>query len=388
MKRVLVSAGDASGDLLAAGFVEALRQRSPDVHFTGLGGAALGAAGVEICADQRDLAVGGLLELGGSLLRVNRAWRLLGRALDAARPDLVVLVDSGGFNLPFARRVRRRWPDTPILYYVAPQVWAWRTGRIRKLASRVDRVAVIFPFETQAYAGSDVPVDFVGHPLVEELGALRRHLDRDAARELLKLDVERPLVALLPGSRRNEIAHQLPLQLRAAGLLHARAPGLGFGLALAPSISPVQVEDEIERAALPRELRLDVVRDQTRELLRAADVALLKPGTVTVEAMLLECPMVVMGHATAFSAAVLKRLVRVPWFGMPNLIAGEEIVPELLQQGATPEAMADALAALLDGPARRAQLDRLAEAAQRLGQGGAAENAARIAEEMIDRGRA
>jgi lipid-A-disaccharide synthase len=386
MTRVLVSAGDASGDALAAGLVRALRKRVPDAEFEGLGGSALRAAGMTLCADQRDLAVGGLLELGSSGLRLNRAWRHMGRALTSARPDLVVLVDSGGFNLPFARRIRRTWPGAPILYYVAPQVWAWRTGRIRKIASRVDRVAVIFPFEADAYAGSGVAVDFVGHPLVDELGQLCVTLDRGAARSLLKLDAHAPMVALLPGSRRNEIAHQLPLQLAAAKALLRRAPGTSFALALAPSIQAEQVEAGIRRAALPSGLRLDVVHGRTRELMRAADVVLAKPGTVTVEAMLLERPMLVMGHANALTAAILRRTVRVAWLAMPNLIAGERIVPELLQEHAQPEAMAAALAELLNGPARALQLERLAEAASKLGPGGAAENAARIAEEMIARG--
>jgi lipid-A-disaccharide synthase len=338
-------------------------------------------AGVDLVADQRDLAVGGLFELAGSALRVASAWRRLGDALPEIRPDLVVLVDSGGFNLPLARRVRREC-GVPILYYVAPQVWAWRTGRIRKLARRVDRLAVIFPFEPHFYAGTSLRVDFVGHPLVDPLRAFAREVSTAVARARCGVGPGGPVVALMPGSRRNEIASQLPLQLDASLAMRARVPTLRFLLAHAPSVSERDVRAHC-RARLPADFPLEIVPGSAREAIRAADVVLAKPGTVTLEAALLERPMVVMGRANPLTAWVLRRAVRVPWLAMPNLIAGETIVPELLQQDAVPTRIADAVLALLDGPAREAQLRGLARVRLSLGEGGAVGRACEIAEEML-----
>lgn len=342
----------------------------------------MAAAGVECVVDQRDLAVGGLFELVGSAFRLRRAWRSIGEALDASDPDLVVLVDSGGFNIPLARRIRRR-SSARILYYVAPQVWAWRRRRIHKLARRVDRMAVIFPFEPQVYSGSGLRVDFVGHPLVDELDALRARVDRRGAREQLKLPTDGVVIALLPGSRRNEIEHQLPTQLAAAARLHALLPDACFVLAIADSIGRERVQRHLHSARLSESLRLELVEGRTHEAMLACDVALAKPGTVTVELMLLERPMVVMGRAHPLTAAIVRRFLQVPWLAMPNLISGESVVPEFMQQEAGPDALARALYALLDGPGRNEQLAGLAAARLKLGPGGAAESAARIAEEMV-----
>jgi lipid-A-disaccharide synthase len=338
---------------------------------------------VEIAVDQSALAVGGFVELAGSLGRLASAWRRMRRLLLEAEPDLIVLVDSGGFNIPLAGRAHRLGV-APILYYVAPQVWAWRRGRIRKLARRVDRLAVIFPFEPEVYEGSGLCVDFVGHPLVDSLGALGARLDQGAARRSLGLNEEGPLVALLPGSRRNEIAYQLPVQLAAARILHERTPGAAFALALAPSIDRADLVGILSAASLPPDIRLATLQDRTHEVMCACDVALAKPGTVTVELALLGRPMVVMGRASALTAAIVRRAVRLPSLTMPNLIADAAIVPEFLQEGAQPERIAESLIGLLAGPAREAQLAGLADVRFRLGEGGAAVRASAIAEEMIE----
>jgi lipid-A-disaccharide synthase len=382
MTTLLLSAGDASGDLHAAGFVHAFRERQPGARFVGLGGDEMRKAGVEILVHQRELAVGGLLELVGSARGILSVWRRMSAALGEVEPDLAVLVDSGGFNLPFARRLRRRC-SAPLLYYVAPQVWAWRQGRIRKLARRVDRLAVIFPFEPEFYAETGLQVDFVGHPLVETLSSLARERRPEALREALGLPLERPLVALLPGSRRNEVSQQLSLQLDAARCLYARDPRVAFALALAPTIPKEVALEWLERAELPPSLPIQIVQGASREVMVACDVALAKPGTVTIELALLARPMVVMGRANALTAAVIRRAVKLPSLSMPNLIAGRSIVPELLQEEARPEAIAGALAKLLEGPAREQQLADLCEVRRRLGEGGAAERVSQIAEEML-----
>jgi lipid-A-disaccharide synthase len=378
MTEVLVSAGDASGDAHAAELFAALRALRPELGGFGLGGTRLADAGLEILVPLADVAVGGFVEVLGAVPRVLGAWRTLERAARARRPALAILVDAPDLHLPLARRLHRA--GVPILYYVAPQVWAWRTGRIAKLARRVDRMAVIFPFEVDVFAGSGLAVDFVGHPLVDPLRAVREKVDRTAARARLGVPAEAPLVLLLPGSRHNELRFGLPLFLAAAERLRARRPDAHFALALAPTIG----RDSVDVRGLP----VRVVENATHEAMVAADVALVKPGTASLELALLGCPHVAAGRANALTAALARRLVRLPSWTLPNLIAGAAVVPEFLQQQADPERIADALAALLDGPARDLQLRRLAEVSRRLGEGGAAPRAAAIAAGMIDGQRA
>ncbi|MGH0028318.1 MAG: lipid-A-disaccharide synthase [Myxococcota bacterium] len=377
---MLLSVGDASGDVVASDFVRELAALRPGTRFVGLGGSEMAAAGVELLVDQSALAVGGLVELAPDLAGVVGAWRKMVNALRVTRPDLVVLVDSSGFNLPFAKRAKRL--GIPTLYYVAPQVWGWRTGRIRKIAKRVSRLAVIFPFEPEVYAGTGVPVEYVGHPLAERIESARR-LEPAAAREGLGLPAGAPIVALLPGSRRAEMRHLLPLQLAVAKTLHARDPRLHFVLPRASSLEKERIDEGLREAALPSLLPLTVVEGRAQEVLRAADVALCKPGTSTLEAALLGCPLVVAARSSWLTSVVLRRLVQVESLAMPNLIAGETVVPEFYQQEADPERIADALQALLDGPARDAQRERLAGVAESLSRGGAARRAAEIAASMI-----
>ncbi len=381
MSTVLICAGDASGDLHAAGFVEALRARLPGLRFVGLGGHAMEKAGVELLVHQRELAIGGLVEVLSSLRRVAAAWRRLVRALRDTRPELVVLVDSPDFNIPFARRAKRA--GVPVLYYVSPQVWAWRRRRVSKLARRVDRMAAIFPFEPAVYAGTGLDVEFVGHPLVRPLETLAASTTRADARTALGLASDAPLVALFPGSRRNELRQHLPLFLESARALHERRPEVRFALGLAPTLDPCDVVRARGATELPASLQLETVAGRAHELALAADAVLAKPGTVTVEVMLLDRPLVVAGRASRLSVAIGRRIIHVPSFTMANLIADAPIVPEFLQQEARPAAIAEALALLLEGPAAEHQRARLASVRARLGSGGAAERAAGMAEEML-----
>jgi lipid-A-disaccharide synthase len=379
LRNVLISAGDASGELHAAALAEELRRRAPDVRLFGLGGPAMEKAGVELVVPQHELAVGGLVEVLMDLPRIVSAWRRMNRALVERRPDLVILVDSPDFNLPFAKRAKRR--GVPVLYYVSPQVWAWRQGRVRRIAARVDRLAVIFPFEPEVYAGTGLPVDFVGHPLLDRLTPLAAR-ERADVRRALSLAADRPLVLLLPGSRRNEVRRTLPLQLAAARALHARDPRVAFAIAVAPSIEREAIDGAIAAETLPALLDLTVIEGRTHEAIRAADVALAKPGTVTLEVALLGTPLVVTTRVNPFTAWLIRRLVHVSSYTMPNLIAGRAVVPEFLQEDAEPDRIAEALSRLLAGPEREAQLQALGALPEALGGGGAARRAADIAQEM------
>lgn len=378
MTEVLISAGDASGDGHSAELIKALRERVPGLRVFGLGGRALERSGVEILVDQRSLAVGGLVEAMSSVRRARRALRTLEDAVRRRAPALAILVDSPELNLRLARRVKRL--GVPVLYYIAPQVWAWRTHRIRQLARSVDRLAVIFPFERDWFRSASIPVEFVGHPLVDRIRDVRGRWSRASARQALGLEPEAALLLLLPGSRHNEIRTGLGIHLAAARALANRRPGLRCALALAPTIESGPV-----RAALAAAegLEVQLIVDHTYAAIVAADVVLAKPGTATVEVTCLERPLVTVGRAHPITAAVIRRLVRVPSFTMPNLIAGESLVPEFLQEDAVPERVAAALDPLIDGPERARQLEGLRRVAQQLGPGGASVRTAEIALEMI-----
>ena len=380
MTDVLISAGDASGDVHAGEFVTALRALRPELRCFGLGGAHLERAGVEILVPLRDVAVGGMIEVLSAVPRVLSAWRRLDAAARERKPALAVLVDAPDLHIPLAKRLKRA--GIPVLYYVSPQVWAWRTGRIRKIANRVDRMAVIFPFEVDVYAGSGLRADFVGHPLVDPMRAVREKIERGAARAAFGVAAGQPLVLLLPGSRHNELRYGLPLQLESAARLRARVPDAAFVLALAPTVR----REEVDAALAAQGLDVTVVEGRTHEAMIAADAALVKPGTASLELALLGCPLVAVGRANPLSVAIARRMVRVPSMLLPNLIAGMPIVPEFLQEQADPERIAIALEDLLRGPAGALQKSRLAIVAQRLGGGGAARRAAQIACEMIDGG--
>jgi lipid-A-disaccharide synthase len=391
---ILFCAGDQSGEAHAAALAGALRARLPGLRLVGLGGPMMRAAGVEIVVDQRELAVGGIFELIPELLRIVGAWRRLSRALIEVRPELVVLVDSGGFNLPFARRVRRR-SDARILYFIAPQVWAWRPGRIRRLAARADRIVVCLPFERDYYARRGVVVDAPGHPLVDAFAAARAAEPagetpagrRARVRQTLGIPQDAPVVGLFPGSRRSELARHLPLQLAAFERLRAREPALAGARAIIGLAAGFD-EADVRRAGfaeLPATVGGAVRCLATGDgaLLDALDVALTKPGTITLEAALHGCPMVVMGRVHPLTAWIARRSAQVRFVALPNLLLEEEIVPELLQAEATPDRMAERLAPLFAGPERERQLAGLARAAARLGPPGAIERTAATVEEML-----
>jgi lipid-A-disaccharide synthase len=367
-----------------------------------MGGPQLAEAGVEIVVDQRELAVGGIFEILTSLPRLIRARRRMLDCVRREKPDLAVLVDSGGFNLPLARDVKRIG-GTPILYYVAPQIWAWRRRRLRKLAARTDRIAVILPFERDYYAARGVEVDFVGHPVLDRLrppvreGGPARSVDgieeaprpdRRALRARLGITRDAPVLAIFPGSRRNELERNLPVQVEAFLQLRAADPTLHAIVGLAPSLEAEAVRRILSavRAELPDALH--VIQGETDAVISAADLAVAKPGTVTVELMLRGCPMVVTGRAHPGSAWLAARWIDVEWLAMPNLVAGEPIVPELLQTDARPDRIAAALAPLFEGPERDRQIEALKEASRRLGGPGAAQRASEIVEEMLASDRA
>lgn len=360
--RLLISAGEPSGDVYAGELVARLRAARPDLDAFGLGGDAVAASGARLLAHVRDVAVVGLLEVLRHLGDLRALFdRLLAEA-DRERPDVAVLVDYPDFNLRLAAQLHRR--GIPVVYYVSPQVWAWRRGRLKQIRRHVSRMLVLFPFEEAIYREARVPVTFVGHPLVERLAPLA---DRDAFVRGIGLDPGRPLVAVLPGSRSREVAHHRPALRGAAELMRARRPDLQLVVAAAPGLS----DDALEGIGLP------IVRDRTQALLGAADAGIVASGTATVEAALLGLPMVVVYRLSPVTYALGRPLVRLDRFAMVNLIAGRDVVPELIQGDFTPERVAAETLRLLDDPERREAMRRdLADVSARLGAPGASDRAA------------
>jgi len=366
---VLLVAGEVSGDLHGATLARALAALAPGIALAGMGGPRMAAAGVRILHGiERTAVVGGTEALG----RLPVLWRILRdltRSLRERRPRVLVLIDFPEFNLRLARRARRL--GIPVVYFVAPQVWAWRRGRLRAMARDVSRVLAVFPFEVGLYREAGVPVDFVGHPLLDVLPAF----DRETARTGLATARE-TLVGLLPGSRVEEVRRHLPVLLGAARRILRRVPDARFALPLAPTLGRELVERPIE-ADGPAGVR--VLSGEAHRVMAAADLVLVASGTATLEAACYGTPMVVLYRLSAVSYALARLVVRgIPGISLPNIIAGRAAVPELIQREATPARVARAALALLQNDAvRAAQRLQLREVRTRLGAAGAGERAAR-----------
>jgi lipid-A-disaccharide synthase len=368
--RVMISCGEPSGDLYAGALASAILALEPDAIVTGFGSERLRGAGASLVRDFKGLSVTGLTE---ALRVVPRSWqiyRALVRAAEADPPDVFVPIDFPDFNFVLARALHRR--GVPVVYYISPQLWAWRRGRLKTMKRVVDRVLVIFPFEAPFYEDAGVPVTFVGHPLLEMTGP---PVAREAFLRGHGLDPARPVVALLPGSRRNELRAMLPDLVRAAGLIAARLPEAQFLVARAPHLADdlfAPLDEWRASGAGPV-----VLEGLTDAVLACADVALLASGTVTVQAALHGCPMVVVYRVGPLTYAIGKPLVRVDTYAMANLVAGRRVVPELIQDAFTPQAVAaEALRVLTDpGHAARVKAE-LAAVRAKLGTAGASRRAA------------
>ncbi|MGK4340394.1 lipid-A-disaccharide synthase [Ectopseudomonas oleovorans] len=338
--RVALVAGEASGDILGCGLMQAIKQRHPDAEFIGVGGARMEAEGLKSFFPMERLAVMGLVEVLGRLFELLRRRRQLARELIAAKPDVFIGIDAPDFNLGLELKLRRAGIKT--VHYVSPSVWAWRQKRVLKIREACDLMLTLFPFEAQFYDEHQVPVRFVGHPLAD---AIPHQADRAAAREALDLPQDEPVVALMPGSRGGEVARLGELFLDAAIRLRALRPGIHF---LLPCATPERRE-QLEQMLAGRDLPLTLLNGRSHEALAACDAVLIASGTATLEALLYKRPMVVAYRVAPLTYRVLKRLVKSPYISLPNLLAERLLVPELIQDAATPEALAQAVAPLIDG---------------------------------------
>jgi lipid-A-disaccharide synthase len=377
---IMLSAGEASGDLHGGMLCRALRQLSPGLRLTGMGGSHMAAAGMEVIVDPTGQAAVGTSEAVGRVPALYRAYRVMGRRLLADRPRALVLIDFPEFNLRLARRARRA--GVPVVYFIPPQLWAWRAGRVRQMARRVKRVLAVFPFEPPLYERARVPVTFVGHPLLD---VLPLDLTRDEARRRIGVDPGHALIGLLPGSRPGEIERLLPSMLDAARRLAADDGRRRFVLGLAPTVAREQVAT-ILSAAGPGIPPIDLVSGRTYELMSAADTLLIASGTATLEAALLGTPMVICYRVSRLTELIARALTRVQWIGLPNLVSGRAVVPELIQGEVTGARLAEEAARLLDDPvAATAQRAAFKDLRARLGEPGVGLRAARA---VLDTARA
>jgi lipid-A-disaccharide synthase len=366
--RLLLSCGEASGDLYAGALTRELLAIDPALSVGGLGGPQFAAAGGRLVDDYRDLAVTGLTEAIAKLPRSLAARRALVADAERSRPDALVLIDFPDFNFRLAPPIRRL--GVPVIYYISPQIWAWRPKRLATIRSIADRVLVIFPFEEAIYREGQVPVEFVGHPLVD---LATPSVGREAFLGAHGLAPSAPTVAMLPGSRPNEVSRILPGLAAAAELIRGAVPAAQFVVARAPHL-----DDHLFEAVRHRlSGAIVIVEGDTDAALASADVALTASGTATVQTAIHDTPMVIVYRVSPLSYRLLRRLVTVETIGMVNLIAGERIVPELVQDEFTPEAVAREAVSILTDPGRAARIRAgLARVRSRLGGPGASRRAA------------
>ena len=370
VREILFVVGEPSGDLHASNVARELKSRNLPVRMRGIGGDMMEAAGVELDGHIRDLAVLGLIEV---LKHVPKHWRMLSELrarLRSGSVALLVLVDYPGFNMRVAEAAAEA--GVPVLYYIVPQVWAWGEGRLGKLAAWVKKAAVILPFEESLLRAHGIDATFVGHPLLDRAIGLP---NRDAARDMLSLSRDRRVLALFPGSRAQEIARHLDVFVAIAEELQRRVPGLQVVVSAAPHI-------EID----PKQCPFPVIPSASLPLLRAADAALCKSGTTTLEAAVAGCPHAVGYRTHPLTYFAAKRLVKVPNIGLVNVVAGKRVAPEFIQDDLTVPDVADALEPLLDPSSerRRAMVSELEAVRRQLGEPGAAARVATIAQDLIE----
>ena len=364
MRKVLFVAGEASGDLHAAGVAAALRRIRPELLLAAVGGRRLAEEGVQLIHRDEQLGVMGFLEVLKHVPRHFLLLRTMRKMFEYGEVAVLILIDYPGFNMKVAAAAKRA--GVPVLYYVTPQVWAWGAGRIPKLAQLITKAAVILPFEEPLLRGFGIDATFVGHPLLDRAVDMPTKVE---AREALRLALNTPVLALFPGSRQQEIDRHIDDFVATAKELQRRIPGLQVLVSVAPTV-----------ALDSRRCPFRLVHSASLSVLRAADVALCKSGTTTLEAAIADCPLIVAYRTGRINYAVARRVVKVPNIGLVNVVAGREVAREFIQDEIEPSMMADALAEILkDGPRRHEVLTGLAEVRSKLGSPGAADRVAQMA---------
>jgi len=372
---VMFSAGESSGDQHAAHMFQELQKQCPNIRAFGMGGNKMRQAGVEIRFDSSGIGVIGLVEILKHYGEIRRALRLMKQLVADEKPDLLVCVDYKEFNLKLAQFAKRL--GVKVLFYVSPQVWAWRPGRVETYGKAIDMMAVIFPFETAYYDAKNVPVRYVGHPSVDKVHPLRGKQEDFA---FFGLDATRPVVGVLPGSRANEIKRMLPVMLEAVSLLSRHFPELQFLLPQADSVSDQMLQGYLRDFPVP----VKVIKQQAYDAIQCCDAAMTTSGTASLEIALLQVPMLIAYRLSPFTYWLGKQLVKIPYIGLPNIIAGKAIVKELIQDAVSAENLAAETERLLfDADYRQRVLAELQQVKTLLGEGGGSKNMADLALRML-----
>lgn len=376
-KNILIVTGEASGDLHGSNLVKALLAIDPSVRVYGVGGKRMEEAGLEILFDAGKLAVVGIVEVVRKTPAIIKAFKRLKEALEKERPDIVVLIDYPGFNLRFAREAKKR--GIPVVYYISPQVWAWRKGRSRKIAGLVDKMLVIFPFEVPIYEEHGIDVEYVGHPLADEV---RYNTSTEEIKRTLHLDADAVTISLLPGSREEEIARLLPAMCEASVLIKEKIPDVQFVLPLANTLEMSFVLKFIESGPV----QIKVVEDRLYDVLTVSDCAVITSGTATLEAAFMAVPMVIVYKVSPITYLIGKAVVEVQNISLPNITAGKRIVSELIQGDATPEKITEEIFRIIGNESYREEMRaELQKVRQILGKSGASERVASVVYEMLNR---
>ena len=375
-RRIVIVAGEASGDAHAGRMIAALKSKRPEIAVSGIGGDALRQAGAEIFTDFRELAVMGLVEVLKRYRAIKAIFNDLVERLSRDKPDLLILVDYPGFNLKLAKQAHKL--GIPVLYYISPKVWAWRPGRIKTIRRYVDHMAALFPFEQSLYQDAAVPVTCVGHPLVD---AVKSDLTPEQAKTQFGLDPQHRVLGLFPGSRRSEVENLLPIMLQAAEKIQQRHFDLEVVLPLAPGLDTDLIEPLLKQS----NARVQVISADFYDVVRSCDAIVAASGTVTLEIALMGVPHLITYRVAPMSYRILKRLVKIPYVGLCNIVTGDNIVTELLQDAVTVENLDRELTLLLTQPEAqsRAQMIRQQVLAA-LGPSGGADNAADVVLTMLD----
>jgi lipid-A-disaccharide synthase len=349
--RIALVAGEASGDVLGASLIDALKARYADAEFYGIGGPKMIAAGLRSEYEQEKLAVRGAAEVVAHLPEILSIRRGITAKLKAWQPDVMIGIDAPDFNLAVERQLKKA--GIPTVHYVSPTVWAWRRGRTKKIVAAVNQLLCLFPFEPACYQGQGLAPVFVGHPLADEIDPA---INRQQVRQSLNLPEAAPLITLMPGSRQSELAYHAQLFVETANRVAQALPEALFLVPLTTKETRALFEAALKAHAVA-ELRVRILFGHARDALAASDLALVCSGTATLEAALLRCPMIITYRLSAFSAWVYKKLRYLTWVGLPNILLGRLVVPELLQEEATAEKLSDALIQLWRQPNRRAEME-------------------------------
>ena len=376
-KKILLVAGEASADLHGSHVVRELKRIDPSVHMYGIGGEELRRAGMAILFDARDLSVVGIVEVVSRLPHIRKVFNTLKRQIEEAPPGLLILLDYPDFNLRLAAVAKKH--RVPVLYYISPQIWAWRQGRVKKIARIVDQMAVVFPFEVPLYEKEGVPVQFVGHPLLDrEIPAF----DSAGSLEAFGMKPGWPVIGLLPGSRKSEIERLLPVMLAAAERIRKEYPLAQFIIPVAPGIRREEIETWVAQKNVP----VTMVENQLHRALQVCSLVLVASGTATLETALMKKPMIILYKISFLTYLIGRLMIRVPCIGLANIVAGTQVVPELIQADASPQRIAGEALALLKSPERLAAMERdLGRIRERLGAPGASARVARIAYDMLNK---